>query len=525
MEFSLDPQRGAGRVAATFKLTPAMLACLEGLPGRATVTTSASGDKVLRVGDNSFTFTSHPDVPADLVRGGAFDARPGTSVEPAPRARVAASLRCHLKHKRPLTGTNGVAASVKRRFEQADGDRRARKAVVVDYIAPEPRETRRRNRRGETSAGDASTSAAKPPRRVLRAPPKPKPKPKRTETPSVAAPSALISERLAALAAAAARAASSRAANQLRAALLVILSERPLTFAAAHAAATAGLVAANLPTPPRSAVEEAVKRVASYRAPGRLHVDAALREEGAELLRAAEAEAPATVRTPPLRVPSSVGFASSGGVIDRDIAAGLTDEEGGNTPDCAPGGARETANVEDASAEDGSPPPRPRAVGDDDDAWMAYIPEVKAAKEGTSAGAFRGDGDRSDATRIGDAIGEATVSSDAEFRRRRAAFNREYATYAKTHAALEANAREFAALRERRDTAVARGEASAAGLTRRAAEFRVIRHERYAEMARVFEHLEAKLGAVKRALEAYAKSRAGRRGTGTERRGRATIHT
>ena len=158
---------------------------------------------------------------------------------------------------------------------------------------------------------------------------------------------------------------------------------------------------------------------------------------------------------------------------------------------------------------------------------MAYIPEVKAAKEGTSARAFRGDGGWSDATRIGDATGEATVSvsSDAEFRRRRAAFNREYATYAKTHAALEANAREFAALREQRDTAVARGEASAAGLTRRAAEFRVIRHERYAEMARVFEHLEAKLGAVKRALEAYAKSRAGRRGTGTERRGRATIHT
>ena len=170
MDFSLDPQRRAWRVAATFKLTPAMLACLEGQPGRATVTTSASGDKVLRVGDNSFTFTSHPDVPADLVRGGAFDARPGTSVEPAPRARVAASLRCHLKHKRPLTGTNGVAASVKRRFEQADGDRRARKAVVVDYIAPEPRETRRRNRRGETTAGDASTSAAKPPRRVIRAP-------------------------------------------------------------------------------------------------------------------------------------------------------------------------------------------------------------------------------------------------------------------------------------------------------------------------------------------------------------------
>ena len=249
MDFSLDPQRGAWRVAATFKLTPAMLACLEGQPGRATVTTSASGDKVLRVGDNSFTFTSHPDVPADLVRGGAFDARPGTSVEPAPRARVAASLRCHLKHKRPLTGTNGVAASVKRRFEQADGDRRARKAVVVDYVAPEPRETRRRSRRGETTAGDASTSAAKPPRRVIRAPPKPKPKPKRTETPSVAAPSALISERPRRRRRRR-RAASSRRQSPARA--LVILSERPLTFAAAHAAATAGLAPRTFP-PPRGA--------------------------------------------------------------------------------------------------------------------------------------------------------------------------------------------------------------------------------------------------------------------------------
>ena len=478
-------------MAATFKLTPAMLACLEGLPGRATVTTSASGDKVLRVGDNSFTFTSHPDVPADLVRGGAFDARPGTSVEPAPRARVAASLRCHLKHKRPLTGTNGVAASVKRRFEQADGDRRARKAVVVDYVAPEPRETRRRSRRGETTAGDASTSAAKPPRRVIRAP-------------SVAAPSARISERLAALAAAAARAASSRAANQLRAALLVLLSERPLTFAAAHAAATAGLVAANLPIPPRCAVEEAVKRVASYRAPGRWHVDAALREEGAELLRAAEAEAPATVLTPPLRVPSSVGFARGEGVIDRDIAAGLTDEEGGNTPDHAPGSARETAESDAAAAAEMAT--RPRAVGDDDDTWMAYIPEANAAKEGTSARTQTScaDGGRGDATRIGEEW-TVSISSDEEFRRQRAAFNREYATYAETHAALEANAREFAALRERRDAAAARGEASAAGLTRRMAEFRVIRHERYAEMMRVFEHLEAKLGAVKRALKAYAK--------------------
>ena len=517
MEFSLDPQRGAGRVAATFKLTPAMLACLEGQPGRATVTTSASGDKVLRVGDNSFTFTSHPDVPADLIRGGAFDARPGTSADPAPRARVAASLRCHLKHKRPLTGTDGVAASVKRRAEQADGDRRARKALVVDYIAPEPREPHHhhhhpRGRRGETAVGDASTSAAKPPRRVIRAPPKPipnpnpnpNPKPKPSPAPSVAAPSARISERLAALAAAAARAASGRAANQLRAALLVILSERPLTFAAAHAAATAGLAAANLPTPHRSAVEEAVKRVASYRAPGRYHVDAAFREEGAELLRAAEAEAPATVLTPPLRVPSSVGFARGGGMIDRDIAAGLTDEEGGNTPDHAPGGARETAESDAAAAAEMAT--RPRAVGDDDDAWMAYIPEANAAKEWTSARTrtSRADGGWGGATRIGEET-TISISSDEEFRRRRAAFNREYATYAETHAALEANAREFAALRERRDAAVARGEASAAGLTRRMAEFRVIRHERYAEMMRVFEHLEAKLGAVKRALKAYAK--------------------
>ena len=261
-----------------------------------------------------------------------------------------------------------------------------------------------------------------------------------------------------------------------------------------------------------------MKRVASYRAPGRLHVDAALREEGAELLRAAEAEAPATVRTPPLRVPSSVGFASSGGVIDRDIAAGLTDEEGGNTPDCAPGGARETANVEDASAEDGSPPPRPRAVGDDDDAWMAYIPEVKAAKEGTSAGAFRGDGDRSDATRIGDAIGEATASDAGPSATAHRARTRRTPRRTRCWRRTRGSSRR----RERRDTAVARGEASAAGLTRRAGGVSRF-DERYADKR--FEHLEAKLGAVKRALEAYAKSRAGRRGTGTERRGRATIHT
>ena len=152
-------------------------------------------------------------------------------------------------------------------------------------------------------------------------------------------------------------------------------------------------------------MEEAVKRVASYRAPGRLHVDAALRGEGAELLRAAEAEAPATVRTPPLRVPSSVGFASSGGVIDRDIAAGLTDEEGGNTPDRA-GRRGETAATwrTEASAEDGvaaSPSSSRRGRRRRVD---GVHPRGEGGEGGNERGAFRGDGDRSDATRIGDAM-------------------------------------------------------------------------------------------------------------------------
>jgi hypothetical protein len=41
----------------------------------------------------------------------------------------------------------------------------------------------------------------------------------------------------------------------------VLLSERALTFAALHSAAAAGLAAANVSLPPRSAVEDAVKRV------------------------------------------------------------------------------------------------------------------------------------------------------------------------------------------------------------------------------------------------------------------------
>jgi hypothetical protein len=103
--FTLEPLRGCKPWAAVVRLTPAMLACLEGQPGRAAITLNATGDATLRVGDNSFTFASIPeDVPGDLIRG---------SLESESRSlRVAGSLRCRLQPKRALAGTDGLAARV-----------------------------------------------------------------------------------------------------------------------------------------------------------------------------------------------------------------------------------------------------------------------------------------------------------------------------------------------------------------------------------------------------------------------------
>ena len=49
-----------------------------------------------------------------------------------------------------------------------------------------------------------------------------------------------------------------------------------------------GLTAANLTVPPRNGIEDAVKKVAAYRAPGRYFLLDVEKAEGGELLRAAE---------------------------------------------------------------------------------------------------------------------------------------------------------------------------------------------------------------------------------------------
>mmetsp|Transcript_24043 Transcript_24043/g.59621 ORF Transcript_24043/g.59621 Transcript_24043/m.59621 type:complete len:289 (+) Transcript_24043:207-1073(+) len=156
MEFTLEPPRKT-RVkpwAAVVRLTPAMLACLEGQgSGAASITLSAT-DNVLRIGNNSFNFTCIPEeVPGDLVRGSlelceepcrrsgvqrGLEMETGTEKVGAPprSLEVAGSLQCRLQPKRVMAGSDGLAASVKRRVEEKVAEKESRKAVLVDYIAP-----------------------------------------------------------------------------------------------------------------------------------------------------------------------------------------------------------------------------------------------------------------------------------------------------------------------------------------------------------------------------------------------------
>ena len=132
MDFSLEP-RASKPWAAIVRLTPAMLACLEAQPGRASVTISSTGDATLRVADNAFAFASiAEEVPGDLVRGASLDdASSASAPSDARRAlRVAGSLRCRLQPKRALTGADGLAARVKRRVAEEGGGRRSRAVRV-----------------------------------------------------------------------------------------------------------------------------------------------------------------------------------------------------------------------------------------------------------------------------------------------------------------------------------------------------------------------------------------------------------
>ena len=380
-----------------------------------------------------------------------------------------------------------------------------------------------------------------------------------------------IPERLAALAAAAARGASSRAANQSRAVILALLAERPLNFAALHASVISGLTAQNLTIPPRSAVEDAVKKVAVLRAPGKYFLldeakaeaEALLRDaEGSKEFREAATAAAAAavaaassggalglkVLTPPLQVPATNAHArraimKSG--LAAEIADGLTDEDrdGGTTPDysiseeglvapaatavrprskprqppptiaggpaAAAAGRNNTAARYDTTAamcEEG--PVTERVAGDVDDSWMAFS-EAAAASGGAS--------DRRGGSSIivGGGCLERELMCDDDFQRWSDEYNAHYDTYMGMHRALEANALEFRTLVERRDAAAAatgggegRGSsgsgAEVAALSRRVAEFRVVRLRRYGAMARVYRCLEGELRAIKQRVDEYA---------------------
>ena len=472
--FTLEPQRGCKPWAAVVRLTPAMLACLKGQPGRAAITLNATGDATLRVGDNSFTFASIPeDVPGDLVRG---------SLESELRAlRVVGSLRCRLQPKRALSGTDGLAARVKRRVEEEAGERRARRTMVTEFVAPLEDDSRRRAARRlripprgretgtRSSPGTTETDETEKARVSVEDDDENE---NETETAAraVAAPPARVSERLARLAESAAKAASGRAANQLRAAALAILASRPLTFSAVHTAVSSGLAFAGIAVPHRAVFEDAVKKLAAYRAPGKYHLLDATKAEGAALLAAAERDVPDQVTTPPLRFPEppSSDGARAPLVVDEDVAAGLTDDDeevwtwglaakaGG---DAAKDGEWERAA--ETCVE------RMRSVCE----GVCEDVRVSNARDGISGSRWR-------------------IASDNAFHEARRVYQELYATYMTMHAALESNAAEYAGVS--REARRAFGE-------RRGA--------RYGAMAEAFDTLEYELAEVKRAVSAYAARR------------------
>jgi hypothetical protein len=479
--FTLEPHRGCKPWAAVVRLTPAMLACLEGQPGRAAITLNATGDATLRVGDNSFTFASIPeDVPGDLIRG---------SLESESRSlRVAGSLRCRLQPKRALAGTDGLAARVKRRVEEEAGERRARRTMVTEFVAPPDGEKKTKRQRKTTKAG-RETRAPKLSSVETKTDAKTDEEPRaddETENENaprpVAAPPARVSERLAQLAGSAAKAASGRAANQLRAAALAILASRPLTFSAVHTAVSSGLASAGIAVPHRSVFEDAVKKLATYRAPGKYHLLDAAKTEGAELLAAAERDVPDQVTTPPLRFPEPPALTRANGpprLVDDDVAAGLTDDDEELWPDERVG------------------PPAARAAGDAarDGEWERAaekcvermhrlgVCETFGVRPGKKAKERASPSSSSSSYRW-------AIATDAAFREAKRVYQEHYATYMAMHAALESNAAEYA---------------SASRDSRRA--FRERRGARYGAMAEAFDALEHELAEVKRAVSAYAEGR------------------
>ena len=336
--------------------------------------------------------------------------------------------------------------------------------MVTEFVAPDEDASRRRTerRRGTPAVGETETrgrtnettgkarveNAARP----------------------VAAPPARVSERLAQLAGSAAKAASGRAANQLRAAALAILASRPLTFSAVHTAVSAGLASAGIAVPHRSVFEDALKKLATYRAPGKYHLLDATKAEGAALLAAAERDVPDQVTTPPLRFPEppSSDGARAPLVVDEDVAAGLTDDD----EEVWTWGL--AANARGDAAKDGE--------------WERAAERCVERMRGVCEGARL-----SKANRHPSSSSRWDIASDTAFYEARRVYQEHYATYMAMHAALESNAAEFA------------GARGAPREVRRA--FRERRGARYGAMAEAFDALEHELREVKRAVSVYVECR------------------
>ena len=205
---------------------------------------------------------------------------------------------------------------------------------------------------------------------------------------------------------------------------------------------------------------------------------------------------------------------AGGGTAEREVGAGATAGAGtGARAGAGTTGAAGAAGVTGTAAASlaFTAPVSPRVAGDVDDSWMAY--REQAAADDAGGGGAGGGGTLCPELRC-----------DADFHRWRSEYHARYGTYIAMHGALEANALEFRELTGARDAAAARGGngggyggeggaegvsggaggPEAAALSRRMAEFRVVRHVRYGGMAAVFEWMERELSAIKRRVNDYA---------------------
>ena len=218
--------------------------------------------------------------------------------------------------------------------------------------------------------------------------------------------------------------------------------------------------------PHRAVFEDAVKKLAAYRAPGKYHLLDATKAEGAALLAAAERDVPDQVTTPPLRFPEppSSDGARAPLVVDEDVAAGLTDDD----EEVWTWGL--AANARGDAAKDGE---WERAAETCVERMRSVCEDVRVsnARDGISGSRWR-------------------IASDTAFHEARRVYQELYATYMTMHAALESNAAEYAGVS--REARRAFGE-------RRGA--------RYGAMAEAFDTLEYELAEVKRAVSAYAARR------------------